>query len=73
MSAQEHLAPYLNRFILLLQQQAKARLVIACNEGKLHINITPDIGEVYETSETVPKSYTDVLNKNIRQSQLERL
>ena len=50
MSAQEHWVTCLNRFILLFQQQAKACLEITCNDSKLHIKITHDIGEVYETS-----------------------
>ena len=48
MSAQEHLAPYLNRFVILLQQKAKARLKLTCNEGKLNINIHHDIGVINE-------------------------
>ena len=73
MSAQEHLAPYLNRFVILLQQKAKARLELTWNEGKLNINIHHDIGVIHEPDKTVPQSYTDVLKKNMKQSQIRRL
>ncbi len=46
MSAQEQLAPYLDRFVSLVNQHATGKLEISCKDGKITRNITHEIGDV---------------------------
>ena len=40
MAIQEHLAPYLNRFVILLHQKATAKLELTCKDGKVNVNMS---------------------------------
>ena len=76
MSIQEQIAPYLNRFVLLFNQDATAKLEIGCSGGKVSVNISHDIGAVVKTAPTYQpekQKYSDVLKKSVRPSQLKRL
>ena len=46
MSSQEQLNPYLNRFTILVQQQATAKLEFSCSDGKVTVNLFHDLGSV---------------------------
>ena len=46
MSSQEQLNPYLNRFTLLVQQHATAKLEFSCSDGKVTVNLFHDLGGV---------------------------
>ena len=52
MSIQEQIAPYLNRFVLLFNQNAPAKLEIGCSEGRVSVNIMHDLGAVSKTAPT---------------------
>ena len=76
MSIQEQLAPYLNRFVILFHQNASAKLELSCTNGKVSVNIMHDFGVVEKT--VPPKKpdqqpYNEVLKKNLKQSQINRL
>ena len=73
MSVQEHLAPYLNRVVILLHQNASANLNIFCRNGKVTINIFQDLGDIPLQSKSVHPIYPKVMKKNIKPSQLNRL
>ena len=75
MSVHDQFAPYVSRFITLLQQGADAKLELICKDGKASIHIVHDFGMVVETtssSETKP-AYNDILKKNVKTSQFNRL
>ena len=76
MSIQDQIAPYLNRFVLLFNENASAKLEINCSAGKVSVNISHDLGAVVKTTpkhQPEQQQYSDVLKKTIRQSQLNRL
>ena len=76
MSVQEQIAPYLNRFVLLFNQNATAKLEIGCSDGKVSVNISHDLGAVVKTAPVQnpeQKQYSDVVKKAPRPSQLNRL
>ena len=76
MSIQEQIAPYLNRFVLLFNQNATAKLDISCSEGRVSVNISHDLGAVSKTPPThqaEKQKYSDVLKKSVSPSQLRRL
>ena len=43
MSAQEQLAPYLDRFVSSVNRHATGKLEIGCKDGKITVNITHKI------------------------------
>ena len=66
MSAQDLFAPYLNRFLKLLNQNATAKLEFSCKEGKVNVNISHDLGVVAEASPAtieVQPTYKEALRK----------
>ena len=67
------LATYLNRFVLLLQQQSRAKLEITCSEGKLNVKFAHDIGNIACNTTKNPPRYSDVVKKNVKVSQYSRL
>ena len=74
MSAEAYLAPYLNRFVILLRQNSTAKLELNCKSGQLKVNISHDIGFVEEATTINPtNSYADMLKKNMKVSQPNRL
>jgi hypothetical protein len=76
MSIQEQIAPYMNRFVLLFNQNATAKLEIGCNDWKVSVNISHDLGPVTKKApvqKSEQKQYSDVLKKTVRPSQLNRL
>ena len=75
MSVEAHLAPYLNRFVILLRQNSVAKLELTCNNGKLTVNISHDMGVVEQATPkpNTPPSYNEVLKKNLNRSQTNRL
>ena len=77
MSVQELIAPYLNRFVILLNQNATAKLEFSCAEGKVQVNIFHDLGvpkPIHVPGPPVKKAgYNEVLKKNLKTSQLNRL
>ena len=79
MSAKEQLAPYLDRFVGLVNQHATGKLEISCKDGKIIVNITHEIGDVVETSaidSSKISSYSEALKKNpntVNFSQMKRL
>ena len=74
MSAEAYLAPNLNRFVILLRQNSTAKLELNCKSGQLKVNISHDIGFVEEATTINPtNSYADMLKKNMKVSQLNRL
>ena len=75
MSVEAHLAPYLNRFVILLRQNSVAKLELTCNNGKLTVNISHDMGVVEQATPKPnnPPSYNEVLKKNLNRSQTNRL
>ena len=70
MAAIAQLTPYLNRLVILLQQNAKAKLEIHCKNRQLSVNFLHEIGSVEETPSKVSSTYSDVLKKN---SKINRL
>ena len=76
MSIQDQIAPYLNRFVLLFNQNATAKLEIGCNDGKVSVNISHDWGAVVQMApaqKPVNQLYSAALKKTVRPSQLNRL
>ena len=79
MSAQEQLAPYLDRFVSLANQHATAKLEIVCKAGNVTVNITHDIGEIVKKSPvdiSKTSSYSEALKKSangVNSSQMKRL
>ena len=76
MSIQEQIAPYLNRFVLLFNQNATAMLEIGCTDGRVSVNISHDLGAVVKTApaqKPEQKQYSEVLKKTVKPSQLNRL
>ena len=77
MSLQDLIAPYLNRFVILFNENATAKLELSCTEGKVHVNIFHDLGAVNKSLPETPPvkrtAYNEVLKKNIKPSQLNRL
>ena len=76
MSIQDQIAPYLNRFVFLLNQNATAKLEIGCTDGKVTVNMSHDLGAVVKTApinKPEKQQYSDVLRKKVRPSQLKRL
>ena len=75
MSVEAHLAPYLNRFVILLRQNSVAKLELSCNNGKLTVNISHDMGVVEQATPkaNTPTSYNEVLKNNLNISQTNRL
>ena len=75
MSVEAQLAPYLNRFVILLRHNSVAKLELTCNNGKLTVNISHDIGVVEQASPKpiTPPSHNEVLKKNLNRSQTNRL
>ena len=77
MSVKDLLAPYLNRFILLLNQNATAKLELSCTGGRVNVNMFHDLG--CHAQPLPPKNpvhrpgYSEVLKKNIPFSQVNRL
>ena len=74
MSVHDQLAPYLNRFVILLHQNAKAKLELSCEDGKVNVNINHDLGKVVNTTHhAVPSNpaYNDVMKNNVSMSQLK--
>ena len=50
MSLQEQIAPYLNRFVLLLNRNASAKLEINCKEGRVNVNMSHDLENFAHTN-----------------------
>ena len=76
MSIQDQIASYLNRFVLLFNQNATAKLEIGCIDGKVSVNISHDLGAVVKmapTQKPEKHQYSDGLKKKVRPSQLKRL
>ena len=76
MSVQDKLAPYLNRFVTLLNQNESAKLEFCCQNGKVTVNFLHEMGEVEKAfTKDVKKTsqYSDVLKKNVKQLQSNRL
>ena len=77
MSVQEQIAPYLNRFVLLLNQNASAKLEINCKEGRGNVIMSHDLRTIAHPNplETqIPRpGYSEVLKKNLPPSQIFRL
>ena len=76
MSIQEQITPYLNRFVLLFNQNATTKLEIGCTDGSVSVNICHDLGAVENKApvqKPEQKQYSDVLKKTVRTSQLNRL
>ena len=75
MSVQDQFAPYLNRFIYLLHQKSSAKLEFSCQDGKVRINIFHELTEVEEAfnNHILKPAYNEVLKKNIKRSQINRL
>ena len=69
MSVQELIAPYLNRFVILFNQNATAKLEFSCAEGKVNVNIFHELEAIRQPLPTTPL----VLKKNLKASQLKRL
>ena len=74
MSTQEQLNPYLNRFTILVQQHATAKLEFRCLDGKVTVNLSHDL-EVVEKAPpaTAVKQSGQVLQKNVSLSHIIRL
>ena len=76
MSVQELIAPYLNRFVIMFNQNATAKLEFSCAEGKVNVNIL-DLEAIRQPLPTTPlvtkAGYNEVLKKNLKASQLIRL
>jgi hypothetical protein len=77
MSVQELIAPYLNRFVILFNQIATAKLEFSCAEGKVNVNIFHELEAIRQPLPTTPlvkkAGYNEVLKKNLKASQLKRL
>ena len=77
MSLHDHIAPYLNRFVILFNQNATAKLELSCTEGKVNVNIFHDLGAIKQPLPPTPpvqkRSYNKVLKNNLKTSQLNRL
>ena len=76
MSAKDLISPYLNRFVALLHQKSTAKVELSCEDGKLFVNLSHDLGEVEETTpqpEPTKPLYNNVLKKSITKSQVNRL
>ena len=77
MSVQEHIAPYLNRFVILFNQNATAKLELSCAEAKVNVNIFHELGAIEQPLPPTPPvkkaGYNEVLEKNLKISQLKRL
>ena len=73
MAVEAQLAPYLNRFVILLSQNSVAKLELSCSNGKLSVNISHDMGLVEQATPHPPPSYKEVLKKNLKRSQINRL
>ena len=68
----DQISSYLNKFVA---HKADAKLELICKHGHVTVNIVHDLGVVEETIiplETKP-TYTDILKKNVNQSQVNRL
>ena len=73
MAVEAQLAQYLNRFVILLRQNSVAKLELSCSNGKLSVNISHDMGLVEQATPHPPPSYKEVLKKNLKRSQINRL
>ena len=77
MSVQELIAPYLNRFVILFNQIATAKLEFSCAEGKVNVNIFHELEAIRQPLPTTPlvkkAGYNEVLKKNLKASQLKIL
>ena len=77
MSVQELIAPYLNRFLILFNQNANAKLELSCAEGKVNVNIFHELGVIEQPLPPTPPvkkaGYNEVLKKNLKISPLKRL
>ena len=75
MSVQEQLAPYINRVATLYHQNASAKLEINIADGKLQVNLFHELDEVklLPPRKHPTQSYRDVLKKNMKTSQINRL
>ena len=73
MSAKGYLAPYLNRFVILLIQKSTATLDVSCHKGQLKVKFNHNIGFVEEVTTNKTQLYSDVLKKNMKASQSNRL
>ena len=74
---QELIASYLNRFVILLNQNATAKLEFSCAEGKVHVKLFHDIVVLKQTllpAHSFKKAgYNEVLKKNLRTCQVNIL
>ena len=76
MSTQEKLNPYLNRFTILVQQHATAKLEFNCLDGKVTVNLLHDLGVVEKAPPATAVQQSEkgqVLKKNVSLSQIIRL
>ena len=77
MSVQELNAPYLNRFVILFNQNATEKLELSCAEGKVNVNIFHELGAIEQPLPPTPPvkkaGYNEGMNKNLKISQLKRL
>ena len=76
MSIQDQISPYLNRFVLLFNHNATAKLEIGCIDGKVSVNISHELGAVVKmapSKKPEKQQYSDVLKKKVRPSQLKML
>ena len=76
MSAKELISPCLNRFMEINQQKSSAKLELCCINEKVSINFFYDLGvieEVTPNSNYESPAYSDILRKNVNNSQSIRL
>ena len=61
MSIAANLAPYLNRFVILLRQNSVAKLELGCQNGKLTVNISHVMGVIEQATPkpNTPPSYNE--------------
>ena len=54
MSVQALIAPYLNRFVILSNQNATAKPELSCAEGKVNVNIFHKLGAIEQPLPPTP-------------------
>ena len=70
MAIQEHLAPYLNRFFLLFNQNATSKMVLSFEKGNASVNILHDFGVFEQTAPPAKQPdkqpYSEILKKKVK-------
>ena len=73
MCVQELIVSYLNRFVILFNQNATAKLEFSCGEGKVTVNIFHELGAIKQPLPPTPLvkkvGYDEVLKKNLKAAQ----